>query len=164
MTILPGSASLPPALLMRYSATTARSSRATTTPWCAWSTAPLCPCAVPADMHPSRCRCRRSTALRPACSPAGHNKRPRLRSRAKGRTARQPVLCRSISAMLKTAGPSMPGTPRARAWKISLTWRPPPWPAIYTPAIYRTSGRASRRENAICRSSKCSTIMRISRA
>ena len=124
----------------------------------------IMPCAVPADMHPSRCRCRRSTALRPACSPAGHNKRPRLRSRAKGRTARQPVLCRSISAMLKTAGPSMPGTPRARAWKISLTWRPPPWPAIYTPAIYRTSGRASRRENAICRSSKCSTIMRISRA
>lgn len=103
-------------------------------------------------------------ALRPACSPAGHNKRPRLRSRVKGRTARQPVLCRSISAMLKTAGPSMPGTPRARAWKISLTWRPPPWPAMYTPAIYRASGRASRRENAICRSSRCSTIMRISRA
>lgn len=103
-------------------------------------------------------------ALRPACSPAGHNKRPRLRSRVKGRTARRPVLCRSISAMLKTAGPSMPGTPRARAWKISLTWRPPPWPAMYTPAIYRASGRASRRENAICRSSRCSTIMRISRA
>ena len=69
---------------------------------------------------------RTSAALRPACSPAGHNKRPRLHSRVKGRTARQPVLCRSISAMLKTAGPSMPGTPRARAWKISLTWRPPP--------------------------------------
>ncbi len=121
-------------------------------------------CAALADMHPSRCRCRRSTALRPACSPAGHNKRPRLRSRVKGRTARQPVLCRSISAMLKTAGPSMPGTLRARAWKISLIWRPPPWPAIYTPAIYRASGRASRRENVICRSSRCSTIMRISRA
>ena len=113
---------------------------------------------------PSRCRCRRSTALRPACLPAGHNKRPRLRSRVKGRTARRPVLCRSISAMLKTAGPSMPGTPRARAWKISLTWRPPPWLAMYTPVIYRASGRASRRENAICRSSRCSTIMRISRA
>lgn len=36
-------------------------------------------------MHPSRCRCRRSTALRPACSPAANNKRPRLRSRVKGR-------------------------------------------------------------------------------
>ena len=61
-------------------------------------------------------------------------------------------------------GKTLPGTPRARAWKISLTWRPPPWPAIYTPAIYRASGRASRHENAICRSSRCSTIMRISQA
>ena len=103
-------------------------------------------------------------AVAPACSPAAHSKRQRLHSHARTRTARRPVLCRSISAMLKTAGPSMPGTPRARAWKISLTWRPPPWPAIYTPAIYRASGRASRRENAICRSSRCSTIMRISRA
>lgn len=52
----------------------------------------------------------------PSCVLAcGPQQRPRLRSRAKGRTARQPVLCRSISAMLKTAGPSMPGTPRARA-------------------------------------------------
>lgn len=51
-----------------------------------------------------------------ACGP---QQRRRLRSLVKGRTARQPVLCRSISAMLKTAGPSMPGTPRARAWKIS---------------------------------------------
>ena len=59
---------------------------------------------------------------------------------------------------------SMPGTPRARAWKISLTWRPPPWPAICTPAIYRASGRASRHGSTICRSSRCSTIMRISRA
>ena len=164
MTILPGSASLPPTLPTRCSATIERFSRAMTIPWCAWSTAPLCPFAALVDMHPSRCRCRRSTALRPAYSPAGRNKRPRLRSRVKGRTARQPVLCRSISAMLKTAGPSMPGTPRARAWKISLTWCPPPWPAIYTPAIYRASGRASRRENVICRSSRCSTIMRISRA
>ena len=113
---------------------------------------------------PSRCRCRRSTALRPACSPVGHNKKPRLHSRVKGRTARQPVLCRSISAMLKTARPSMPGTPRARAWKISLTWHPPPWPAMYTPVIYRVSGRASRHGSTICRLSKSSTIMRTSRA
>lgn len=101
----------------------------------------------------------------PSCVLAcGPQQRPRLRSRVKGRTARRPVLCRSISAMLKTAGPSMPGTLRARAWKISLIWRPPPWLAMYTPVIYRASGRASRRENAICRSSRCSTIMRISRA
>ena len=161
---LHGSILLPPASPTRYLATTVRFSHATTTPWCVWSTAPSCLCVAHADMRRSRCRCRRSTALHPACSPAAHSKRQRSHSHARMRTARQPVLCRSISAMLKTARPSMPGTPRARAWKISLTWRPPPWPAIYTPAIYRTSGRASRRENAICRSSKCSTIMRISRA
>ena len=161
---LPGNTSLPPALPTRCSATTAQSSRATMIPWCARSVGSLCPCAALADMRLGRCRCRHSTLSRPACSPAAHSKRQRLHSHARTRTARRPVLCRSISAMLKTAGPSMPGTPRARAWKISLTWRPPPWPAIYTPAIYRASGRASRRENAICRSSRCSTIMRISRA
>ena len=73
MTTLPGSASLPPALLMRYSATTARSSRATTTPWCAWSTAPLCPCAVPADMHP-------------AAAVAGARRRSVLRARLRATT------------------------------------------------------------------------------
>ncbi len=39
--------------------------------------------------------------------------------------------------------------------EVSLTWRPPPWPAMYTPAIYRASGRASRRENAMYHSSRC---------
>ncbi len=82
--------------------------------------------------------------IRPACSPAVRNKKPRLHSREKRRTARRPVLCRSISAMLKTARLSMLGTPRARAWKISLTWRPPPWHAICTPVICRANGRASR--------------------
>ena len=164
MTTLPGSASLPPASPTRCSATIARFSRAMTTPWCAWSAAPLCLCAALADMRRSRCRCRHSMPSHPACSPAARSKRQQSHSRARMRTARRSVLFHSILAMSKTARPSMPGMRHARAWKTFLTWCLPPWPATYTPATCRVSGPASRRGSAICRLSKSSTIMRTSRA
>lgn len=71
---LHGNILLPPASPTRYLATTVRFSHATTTPWYVWSTAPSCLCVAHADMRRNRCRCRRSTALHPACSPAGRSK------------------------------------------------------------------------------------------
>ena len=122
---LHGSTLLPPSSPMRCSVTTARFCRATTTPWYAWSTATSCSCVAHADMRRNRCRCRRSTTPRPAYSPVGRSKKPRSHSRARTPTAMWPVLCRSISAMSKTAQLSMLGAPHARVWKTSLTWRLP---------------------------------------
>ena len=164
MTFLLGSASLQPALPTRCSAMTAQSSRATTTPWCAWSTGSLCPYAALADMRRSRCRCRHSMSSCPVCSPAARSKRQRSHSRARMRTTRRSVLCRSILAMSKTARPSMPGMQHARVWKTFLTWRLPCCHATCTPATYRASGPANRRGSAICHLSKSSTITRTSRA
>ncbi len=100
----------------------------------------------------------------PCVLACGRSKKPRSHSRARTPTAIRPVLCRSISAMSKTARLSMLGAPRARVWKTSLTWRLPPWHATCIPAICRANGRAGRHGSTICHLSKSSTIMRTSRA
>ena len=158
-----GNTSLPLASPTHCSATTARSSRAMTTPWCVWSMEPLCPYAVLADMRRNRCRCRRWRRRAPvlACGPQQKATIALTREDEDGKAA---CFVSQHIGDVENGATFAPGMRLTRDWKTFLTWRPPRWPVTCTPAIYRASGHASRCGSAICRLSKFNIITHTSRA